>query len=164
LDGRADVGEWPVACDPLRVRRPSPRIAVELPKEWEDRSILTFVGPEDHGFRPTLILARKPLRGVSFDQRVEEESAALSKQLLRFQKHGTRTSEIGGRKASWVEFSFHSKEAGNLRQILAFIDAGSEMITASLTAGAQQFEPRRAEYTTILEGIDLETLSSSGAG
>jgi hypothetical protein len=144
-----------VACHPPVVRHPRRAITLEIPAAWEDRSILSFVGPEERGFRPNVLIGRRPLRGASFDQIVDEQSEALHKQLSRVQRHGSRDSEIGGMSARWIDFSFHSKEAGALRQLLAFIAAGDEMLTASVTASAQQMEDRRAEYAAMIESLVL---------
>lgn len=132
------------------------QVRLEIPAEWTDFSVLTFVGPDEgKPFRPNAVVTSEPLpASQSLAQYAEAQCAAAQREVRKFKLH---RSEPGSEGRHVVEYSFQSQEGHPLRQLQAFTLHEDRVVTLSLTHREADFEAARPTFERVLRSFRLTT-------
>ena len=142
---------------------------LELPAEWEDRSMYTFVAPEQtraggptmaraQSFRPNVVVTRE-LRGAHerVDTYAKEQLSASQKQLPQLRIIEETTLQIGGKTGVMRVFTFMAPPQNVLvQQLQAFVLAGDWVHTFTFSGLPETFANQRTTFDKILSQLVIE--------
>lgn len=142
---------------------------LELPEEWEDRSMYTFVAPEQtrtggptmarqQSFRPNVVVTRE-LRGNH--ERVEtyakDQLAASQKQLPQLRILEETALQVSGKPAVMRMFTFVAPPQNvSVQQLQAFVLSGDWVHTFTFSGLPESFSAQRATFDQVLSQLKVD--------
>lgn len=144
------------------------RITVSVPEGWEDDTTVAFLGPvKEHagsGVVPTSERSRSTL-GVSVERLpagIADAKEFLSRLGEGLKAAGTRLREIslepftvGGRAGFMVDREVEMPD-GKIRQLMAAVIIGADVVLATAAADAAVFEREQAGLREVLAAVRVE--------
>jgi hypothetical protein len=89
---------WPISS--LSTTSRPETASIGLPEGWSDRTVVTYVGPDDGGGSPSLVLTRDPLgEDVSLGRYAAMQDGALRAGFEGVELLDDREAEVAGRPA-----------------------------------------------------------------
>jgi len=139
---------------------------LELPAEWEDRSMYTFVAPERsrtggptmaraQSFRPNMVITRES-RGSHerVDTYAKEQLAASQKQLPQLRVLEDKAQTVGGQPGIVRMFTFMAPPHNVLvQQLQAFVLTGEWVTTFTFSGMPEGFAEQRVSFDNIISQI-----------
>ncbi len=128
-------------------------VGATLPASWSDRSIYTFISPDDRGaaFFANIVATREAATGDVAAYAAAQLSGAKA-QLAKFTLLEERPVRIGGRPAALAVFTFIAPPY-LVQQLQAFVIAQDWAYTFTFSALAEAFTDKRAEFDAILASL-----------
>lgn len=130
---------------------------VDLPDDWEDKSVNVFATPLTNTFPVSIVINRdkmKPGQDVAdfADQRLDEMESMM-KQFTLLEK---RQIDIAGTVALEAEFKWRS-DAGLMHQRQLFIPRGQErVLLVTVTAPRELRDKQREQVDSIISSLRFE--------
>lgn len=115
----------------------SPSVALETPEGWQDASTVVVLGPQDMGFKPSVVVAvNRDVLDPYLKRHVDIQAGEMQKNLPAFTLIArSETSKVPFGEVATLEFEWTSAEAGTrLHQYQLY--ALSKTVLYTLTATA----------------------------
>jgi hypothetical protein len=125
-------------------------IAFEAPADWADASIITLVGPELGGLRPTVVVTREPVGEPNLEAYAKRQSEQLAGSTVEYALHRFEPLVLGGRNGHLLEHSFKTGQGGPFRQVQVFAVRAGTVVALSLTHRAELFEQLRPTFDELI--------------
>lgn len=138
----------------MEVTRVFPRFSLNVPADWVDESVVTFVGPVKDGLAANVVITAVPVAG-DWRQVVDRELADLVKQARRYRRVYDAELEHHGAPARRVEQTFQTGGGLVIRQIQLFVASAGLLFTASISHADQAFEATRPQLEALLAGLRI---------
>ncbi|NUQ77981.1 MAG: DUF1795 domain-containing protein [Polyangiaceae bacterium] len=140
-------------------------ISFDVPRHWEDRTMVAFSAPPRPGqaTAPNLVMTRDSLGpGESLDGYADRQISELSKRLQEFELLGRRERTLGGQPAEELHFEWLG-QSGVLEQRLV-IAMGRRRQLYCLTATAAKADAEQLEplYERILSTVRFSPPARAG--
>jgi hypothetical protein len=140
-----------------------------IPDAWEDRSIYTFVGPEEtlasaahlptfvktKGIRPNVVVTRERVRS-DLATYASEQLTASRKQLPGVTILEEHATEVPLGKMILRTFTFSADGATTVRQLQAYVLQGDFAYTFTFSTLPGLYEQHRAWFMDILQSAEFE--------
>lgn len=143
-------------------------VGLELPGEWEDRSIYTFVAPEQtsvasglptmaktQGFRPNVVITREPKgKTQRIDAYAKEQLAISQKQLPQMKVLEDKEHQISDQAAVTRVFTFVAPPQNIMvQQLQTFVLSGDYIYTFTFSSLPDGFANQRKAFDQILGSV-----------
>jgi hypothetical protein len=134
-----------------------------LPRGWEDRSLITLVGPTSYGgFAANVIIARERAGpGFTMEESARRQLDALENEVGSVNIVYERPTSINGATALERLQRFHA-EGREIEQLQTFIVNDGMLFTVICTAESDEFVRHREAFRSVIESFhcyDPETTS-----
>jgi hypothetical protein len=131
-------------------------VRLGLPAGWTDRSVLTFVGPDDGEGSPSLVVTRDELgEGLSIARYAGMQDAAVRAGFDGIELLEDRETTVAGHRAVRMTYRWsHSGRTMRQRIWCMVLDGVGYTIVASAADGA--FDGLRGAFATALRGFRVE--------
>jgi hypothetical protein len=124
-------------------------VEFDAPADWHDASILSLVGPDLGGFRPTILVTRDHPADLDLESYARSQSDQLRAATHDYVLHRSEEAIVDARNARMIEHSFKTNEGSDFRQIQVFVAREQSIFTISVTHRSNYFDQVR----TIAEGL-----------
>ncbi len=126
---------------------------LELPADFVDQTIHTFIQPLPSGMNRTLVVAQQPIpEDKSILDLVDEIRTGLSKQLPRFQLVSQQPISLGGLDA--VEFKIRwAREGVMLFQAQAYVRVEAQLVAFTLGAPLEDAKGTEAIFAQMIKSL-----------
>ena len=145
-------------------------VSLELPGQWEDRSIYTFVAPEQmassglptmaktQGFRPNVVVTREPKGKVQrIDTYAKEQLAISQKQLPQLKVIEDKEHQLSGQPAVSRVFTFVAPPQNVVvQQLQTFVLHQDWIYTFTFSSLPDGFNEQRKSFDGILGSVKLK--------
>jgi hypothetical protein len=130
-------------------------VGATLPARWSDRSIYTFVAPDDRGSRFfSNLVATREAASDDVEAYAATQLRAAKTQLAELHLVEQNSLRVGGHAAVVAVFTFVAPpHAVKVEQLQAFVRVGDWVYTFTFSALAEVFKDKRAEFDAILSSI-----------
>lgn len=129
---------------------------LELPDDWEDKSVHVFASPDSSASPVTLVINKDGLKsGQDLADLAEQRLDELESMLKQFTLLERRQIEIAGKTALEAEFKWRS-DAGLMHQRQIFLSHLDRVLVITITAPRELREQQRAQVDLILSSLRLE--------
>lgn len=127
---------------------------VELPDEWEDRTMVTLVAPfQPGGFASNVVITQHFIgSNESVEGFAEEQTRLLQQSLPQYQVLDRRSTEINGLPAVQQLHQFQT-ESGILQQAQTFVLAENVVYALTCTAQVTDFNAFIPAFRQIVENF-----------
>jgi hypothetical protein len=130
--------------------------ALELPEDWEDKSVNVFATSLSDPFPISLVINRDRMKpGQSLADFAEQRLDEMESMLKQFTMVERRQLEIAGTTALEAEFKWRS-DAGLMHQKQTFIPRGERVLVVTVTVPRELREQQRTQIELILSSLQLE--------
>jgi hypothetical protein len=138
---------------------------LELPAEWDDRSIYTFVAPEQtraaptmaraQSFRPNVVVTREPCGAYDRPEAYAKDQLAESrKQLPQLRVIEENATAVGGKPGFARLFTFVAPPQNvTVQQLQAFVIAAEWVYTFTFSGLPETFAEQRVSFDKILSQL-----------
>ena len=126
----------------------------DLPRGWEDRSLITLVGPTSYGgFAANVIIARERARpGFTLIESAQRQLDALEIEVGAVEIIYERPTTINGATAFERLQQFDS-QGRRIQQLQTFIVNDGMLFTVICTAELEEFETHREAFRRVVESF-----------
>ena len=143
-------------------RHQDPRVSFDVPRDWEDRSVVAYAAPDGPrgASGANLVLTRDKLReDEELAAYAGRHTLALAQRLDGFVLEAHNTVELDGRPA--VSVSFASNGAGGeLEQRMVIVQlAERQLMTVTVTAPGEDAAQLAPLFERILSSVRFATVS-----
>jgi hypothetical protein len=129
---------------------------LELPGDWEDKSVNVFATPDESVHPVSLVLNRDRLKaGQDLSDLAEQRLDELESNLKQFTLIEKRQIELAGTTALEAEFKWRS-DVGLMHQRQIFLPRGERVLVITITAPREMREQQKAQVDLILSSLTLE--------
>jgi hypothetical protein len=145
-------------------------VALALPPDWRDRTIVAFQAPAgaDDGGRsqktaaPNIVITKERIRdGDTLRIHADRQLLDLSKVLSEFDILESREAQLGGRPAIYMRFAWRSPQ-GPMEQSLTMVERDTDgrraVTTFTTSTPRDQAEAARMVFEGILASVEFDEL------
>ena len=129
---------------------------VDLPDDWEDKSVNVFATPGSSAHPVSFVVNRDRMKqGQDLADYAEQRLDELESMLKQFSLLEKRQVEIAGTTALEAEFKWRS-DTGLMHQRQIFIPRGEPVMVVTITAPRELREHEREQIDAILASLRLD--------
>jgi hypothetical protein len=142
-------------------RRQQGNVSFEIPRHWEDRTIVAFSAPSRPGqsTAASFVMTRDALAGAdTLATYADRQLAELSKRVDGFELTDKRESQVGGARAVSVRFTSKALAGPLVQRLVIVEDRRRAVVCFTATApkaDAAQLEPL---FDRMIAGVRFEAL------
>lgn len=144
-------------------------MAIELPPNWSDRTVYTFVAPRvvdprqsphlrmRSGFRENLSISRERVAyGASAEEYLDQQLAELQPRLQRFRFLYEEAIQIAGQPGFSVAYQFSLRgQHMDVCQLRIAVPVGYDMLVFTGTTAAHVFEQKKHVFLDIAQSLRM---------
>lgn len=136
----------------------------ELPPGWDDRSMITLVGPVgSSGFAVNIVVTREQVDpDTSVEDYAHEQRAAIQGEVEGYEILDERPTTVGGAPAYQRLQSFQI-EGEQLQQVQTFVLGDRVMFVITGTATVADFDDNTPAFRRVVEAFSLFDLEPPSA-
>lgn len=125
-----------------------------VPSSWHDATVNVYTAEPAGARGITVTVNRDRLPpGSTLDDYVEAQSRILAAQLKKFQLLGRERLLVAGRLAHILEFTWLSRDAGDVHQLLMTLVLDQKVLNFAGTSPGRMDDRQRAELRAVLESF-----------
>jgi hypothetical protein len=147
-------------------RHEDPLVSFDIPRDWENKTIIAYAAPPSPGgeIRANLVMTRDRLQAhEDLEDYAERHVDELAKRMRGFALLGSSEAELGGRPAIHVSFSSDTQD-GPLVQRLSLVLLPEQQVAAfTLTAPQRDIGQLTPLFDRIMQSVRFAS-GSSGSG
>lgn len=129
---------------------------LDLPGDWEDKSVNVFATPDSSPHPVSLVINRDRLAaGQDLADLAEQRLDQIESNLKQFTLLEKRQVEIAGTTALEAEFKWRS-DMGLMHQRQIFLPRGDRVLVITITAPREIREQQRAQIDLMLTSLELD--------
>ena len=102
------------------------QVKIAAPKGWDDMSVVSFVGPEEKGFRPSILLTHEAL-DEDLASYVRRQGDQLKVELPKYKLHKSEETRVDGAPGVIFDHTFQGEGGQVLRQLQLFVGKGGKV-------------------------------------
>lgn len=130
--------------------------AVELPKGWDDRSLITLAAPTSaNGFAPNVVVTRERIpANVSIEAYAQAQRTAMKEEVPALEILDERATTINGAPA-FQRLQRFTMEGQQLQQAQTYVLAQGLVFVITGTAAIADFDNQIPAFRQIIESFRL---------
>ncbi len=145
-------------------RHEDPLVSFDVPRDWDDRTIIAYAAPTPEGKKTTanLVMTRDRLRDdEDLVQYAERHVETLSERMVDFKVLGSRDGEVDGLPALTVSFSSKGAEARLVQRLTMIALADRQVASFTLTAPESELDQIAPLFQRILSSVRFKRAEAS---
>jgi len=116
------------------MRYESKEVAFDVPRDWEDKTVVAFAAPAGEGVAPNVVLTRDVLRDdETLRAYVDRQLVELAKRLDAFDLHARRELHLGGHAALELAFGWQGQMAPLEQRLVMVANKKREVLSFTTT-------------------------------
>ncbi len=129
----------------------------DLPDDWQDRSMITLVGPPRDGFAPNAVIMREPVGPrVSIEDYAREQREAALAEIPGLEIIDERPTRVNG-CAAFQRLQRFSAQGRMLQQTQTFVLAKGLVFVITCTAALEHFDASIPAFRRLADAFSVDS-------
>jgi hypothetical protein len=134
-------------------------LAFDLPRDWEDKTVVAFSAPGKVGLAPNVVVTRDALAdGETLAAYADRQLVELAKRLDAFDLHQRRDLNLGGHAAIELSFGWQGQVAALEQRLVMAANRARKVITLTTTTAKADAKKNDPIFDRILLSVRFADL------